>query len=79
MLKGASLEVPRGQLHVLLGPNGCGKSTMLRVLGGLLRPQVWTVRILYLARKGTSVNASSLNGILSTLSPASGVVTSSMP
>lgn len=40
VLSSASLEVPRGQLHVLLGPNGCGKSTMLRVLGGLLKPQV---------------------------------------
>jgi energy-coupling factor transporter ATP-binding protein EcfA2 len=37
VLAGASLEVPRGSLHMLLGPNGCGKSTLLRILGGLLR------------------------------------------
>lgn len=34
-LRGASLTVPRGTLHILLGPNGCGKSTLLRAVGGL--------------------------------------------
>ena len=37
VLAGASLQVPRGSLHMLLGPNGCGKSTLLRILGGLQR------------------------------------------
>jgi ABC-2 type transport system ATP-binding protein len=31
-----SLEVPRGQVYGLLGPNGCGKSTTLKVVLGLV-------------------------------------------
>ena len=44
MLEGTSLQVPRGRLHMLLGPNGCGKSTLLRLLGGLLRANGGTCR-----------------------------------
>ncbi|GIW94517.1 MAG: arginine ABC transporter ATP-binding protein [Pirellulaceae bacterium] len=35
VLEGISLEVPRGQVSVLLGPSGCGKSTLLRTINGL--------------------------------------------
>jgi len=38
VLHGVTLDVPRGHLHMLLGPNGCGKSTLLRTLGGLISP-----------------------------------------
>jgi len=30
-----SLEVPQGELMVLVGPSGCGKSTLLRMIAGL--------------------------------------------
>jgi heme exporter protein A len=43
VLKGLSLEVqPRELLHVS-GPNGTGKTTLLRVASGLLRPEQGTV------------------------------------
>ncbi len=32
------LDVPAGELLVLLGPSGCGKTTLLRMMGGLLEP-----------------------------------------
>jgi ABC-2 type transport system ATP-binding protein len=35
---GVDLRVERGQVLVLLGQNGAGKSTTLRCLGGILRP-----------------------------------------
>src|SRR6195256_2140033 len=35
---GVDLQVERGELLVLLGQNGAGKSTTLRCLGGILRP-----------------------------------------
>ena len=33
-----SLTVPDGKVSVLIGPNGCGKSTALRALARLLPP-----------------------------------------
>jgi branched-chain amino acid transport system ATP-binding protein len=37
-LFGVSLEVPQGAVVALLGPNGSGKTTTLRVISGMLRP-----------------------------------------
>ena len=42
-LRGASLELYRGELVVLLGPSGSGKSTLLNILGGLDTPTSGTV------------------------------------
>ncbi len=33
-LKGVSLEVRRGEIHCLAGENGCGKSTLIKVISG---------------------------------------------
>ncbi|KAA0228827.1 ABC transporter ATP-binding protein [bacterium] len=38
-----SLSVPQGQIVTVLGANGAGKSTTLRVISGLLRPSAGTV------------------------------------
>jgi iron(III) transport system ATP-binding protein len=37
-LDGVSLDVPAGEMLVLLGPSGCGKTTTLRCAAGLERP-----------------------------------------
>jgi ABC-type cobalamin/Fe3+-siderophores transport system ATPase subunit len=34
-----SIEIPDGQMSVLIGPNGSGKSTLLRALARLLKPK----------------------------------------
>ena len=34
-----TLTIPDGQVSVLIGPNGCGKSTALRALSRLLKPR----------------------------------------
>ncbi len=43
---GLDLHVPVGVVHGLLGPNGSGKTTTLRMLLGLIRPDGGTVRVL---------------------------------
>jgi osmoprotectant transport system ATP-binding protein len=40
-----SLVVPRGTTHVLLGSSGCGKSTILRLLLGLVAPDAGAVAV----------------------------------
>ena len=39
VLKGMSLEVPQGKIVALLGSNGAGKSTTLKSISGLLKPE----------------------------------------
>ncbi|MCU1359378.1 MAG: putative transporter ATP-binding protein [Ilumatobacteraceae bacterium] len=45
-----SLSVPNGQLVALVGHNGSGKTTMLRMVAGLLDPSGGTVKIVGLDR-----------------------------
>ncbi|MEI9483986.1 ABC transporter ATP-binding protein [Enterobacter cancerogenus] len=40
-----SLKVSRGETVGLLGPNGCGKSSLLRILAGLRRPDAGSVTL----------------------------------
>ncbi|ADP79168.1 sulfate/molybdate ABC transporter ATP-binding protein [Pseudofrankia inefficax] len=44
-LDDVSLTVADGRLTALLGPSGGGKSTLLRIIGGLEQPDTGTVRI----------------------------------
>jgi ABC-2 type transport system ATP-binding protein len=43
---GLSLAVPRGSVYGFLGPNGCGKTTTIRMLLGLIYPDRGSVTLL---------------------------------
>ncbi len=38
VLRDFNLEIPAGKIIGLLGPNGCGKSTLIKLIAGLLQP-----------------------------------------
>src|SRR5947209_15659180 len=40
-----SLEIPRGEILVLLGPSGSGKTTVLRLLGGFETPDAGWIEV----------------------------------
>ena len=46
VLRGASLEVPRGAVYALMGANGAGKSTLLKAACGVCRAQRGRVEVL---------------------------------
>ncbi|MFH8789914.1 ABC transporter ATP-binding protein [Streptomyces roseoverticillatus] len=43
VVDGLDLAVPDGEVTIVIGPNACGKSTLLRALGRLLKPARGTV------------------------------------
>ena len=45
VLQGASLHVEGGQIAALVGANGVGKTTMLKVIAGLTAPEKGAVRV----------------------------------
>jgi len=46
VLEDVHLQVRRGDFLAVLGPNGGGKTTLLKLLLGILRPQRGTIRVL---------------------------------
>jgi len=46
ILRGIDWKVARGQHWVLLGPNGCGKTSLLKSINGYFSPTSGTVRVL---------------------------------
>ena len=45
VLRGVDLEVARGSIFALLGSNGAGKTTVVRILSTLLRPDAGTTTV----------------------------------
>jgi phospholipid/cholesterol/gamma-HCH transport system ATP-binding protein len=39
VLRGVTMTVPRGKIVAIMGGSGCGKTTILRLIGGQLRPK----------------------------------------
>ncbi|NEZ56517.1 ribosomal protection-like ABC-F family protein [Adonisia turfae] len=75
LFQGISLSITLGDRIALVGPNGIGKSTLLRILGGQLRPTQGTVSthgaIYYLPQLNTiraSLRSESVFDFLNTIS-----------
>mgnify|MGYP000369363292 FL=1 len=45
VLEGVGFSIPRGKIVGLLGPNGCGKTTILKLISGLLQLNEGEIRI----------------------------------
>ena len=45
VIQGLDLSVPAGEVAVIIGPNGHGKTTLLRAVSGLLRPSAGQVEL----------------------------------
>ena len=45
VLDGLDLHVERGELVGIIGPNGCGKTTLLRLISGTLAPAAGAIRL----------------------------------
>ena len=43
-LDDVSLDVPQGQFLAIVGPSGCGETTILNMLAGVLRPTLGSVK-----------------------------------
>jgi phospholipid/cholesterol/gamma-HCH transport system ATP-binding protein len=42
---GMDLDIPRGKVTAIMGPSGTGKTTLLRLIGGQLKPHAGTILI----------------------------------
>ncbi len=45
VLQGINMKIPRGKVVAIMGGSGCGKTTLLRCIGGQLRPSGGRVRL----------------------------------
>ncbi len=46
VLKGVSVSITKGEIFAVMGASGCGKTTFLKLLGGLIRPSSGKITML---------------------------------
>ncbi len=45
VLDNFNVDIPRGRIVGLLGPNGCGKSTLIKLIAGILQPNAGSILV----------------------------------
>lgn len=55
VLRDVTLEVPAGSITCFTGPNGGGKSTLLKLILGIVEPQSGTIRVMGLAAADAAI------------------------
>jgi phospholipid/cholesterol/gamma-HCH transport system ATP-binding protein len=58
IFNGISLDIVRGKVTAILGPSGTGKTTLLHLIGGLIRPDQGVIEVL-----GENVNKMALKSL----------------
>jgi ABC-2 type transport system ATP-binding protein len=61
-LDGLSLHIQPGELFAFLGPNGAGKTTAIKLLAGLMRPDIGSVRLCGIDMQTDPLKARALMG-----------------
>lgn len=59
ILKDISLTIPQGLMVAIMGGSGCGKTTLLRLISGQIKPQTGSVTVF-----GEDINSLSNRNIL---------------
>lgn len=45
IFRGIEMDIPRGQITTIMGPSGTGKTTLLKLIGGQLKPSTGTIEV----------------------------------
>ncbi len=45
IFRGIDLDIPRGKVTTIMGPSGTGKTTLLKIIGGQLKPAKGTIEV----------------------------------
>lgn len=62
-LDGVEFDLRHGEVHAVLGENGAGKSSLMNILSGLLRPDAGTMELWGREHKPASPSEASLAGV----------------
>ena len=62
-LSGVDFDVAAGEVHALVGENGAGKSSLMKILGGLYSPDAGSIRVRGEPTRMTSVNDATRAGV----------------
>ncbi len=78
VLRDVSLQVARGEFMAMIGPNGGGKTTPLKIMLGLLEPDQGEARVLGLPSKKAAPRirhrADTVIGVIWAVGMASGII-----